>query len=101
MVDPTFDIIGHRKGRPTIVERTILWLGSWRRNGRHSENLPEPCPAWLRNSIGSQRSMPYEFYQQLVSTGTLHIVAASGFNVMIVASVLMQVLSKLLAKGGR
>ena len=49
--------------------------------------------------LGVKGQMPYEFYQQLVSTGTLHIVAASGFNVMIVASVLMQVLSKLLAKG--
>ena len=43
--------------------------------------------------------MPYEFYQQLVNTGTLHIVAASGFNVMIVASVLMKTFAKLLPRG--
>ena len=46
--------------------------------------LPEP-PASLLNGIlfGVKTSMPKEFYNALITTGTLHIVALSGMNISI------------------
>jgi ComEC/Rec2-related protein len=64
------------------------------------KNLPEPMSSLGAGILlGVKGQMPYEFYQQLVKTGTLHIVAASGFNVMIVASVLMQLVQKVFRRG--
>jgi len=43
--------------------------------------------------------MPRDFYQALVNTGTLHVIAASGFNVSVVAAVLMGVLMRVVSRG--
>lgn len=44
--------------------------------------------------LGSKASLSKEFYDDLVSSGTLHVVAASGFNISIVAAVIVGVMSK-------
>lgn len=99
MKDPTFEIIGRPQGSPLRVgQRITLLLGLWREKWVSilEKTLPAPMSSLAAGILlGVKGQMPYEFYQQLVNTGTLHIVAASGFNVMIVASVLMAMVSKL------
>jgi len=62
--------------------------------------LPEP-EASLASGIllGVKLGMPEDFYQALVKTGTLHIVAASGFNVTVILKVVMAVLVGWLGRG--
>lgn len=67
--------------------------------------LPEPHASLAAGILfGVKQSMPRKFFDQLVETGTLHVVAASGYNVSVVASlvqaVLGQVLSRNMALGG-
>lgn len=60
--------------------------------GVMSENLPEPHASLAAGVLlGVRAKMPDEFYQALVETGTLHVIAASGYNVMIVLRVVMGV----------
>lgn len=103
MKDPTFDIIGRPQGSPLRVgERIILLLGSWREKwvGVLEKTLPSPMSGLAAGILlGVKGQMPYEFYQQLIKTGTLHIVAASGFNVMVVVSVLMALAKKVWRRG--
>lgn len=103
MTDPTFEITLRPHGSPLRVgERIILLLGSWREKwvAILGKSLPEPMSSLAAGILlGVKGQMPYDFYRQLVKTGTLHIVAASGFNVMIVASVLMGILTKLWSRG--
>lgn len=66
---------------------------------RLEQTLPEPGASLAVGILlGVRRRMPAEFYQSLVKTGTLHIIAASGFNVMIVGGALMAILGRLLGK---
>src|SRR3989344_1487253 len=49
-------------------------------------NLPEPESALVLGIVlGYKSSLGERFYQALVESGTLHMVVASGYNVMIVA----------------
>ena len=55
-------------------------LAAW-----YSRVLPEPEASLLAGiALGSKRGLPQEFWQALQTTGTLHIVVASGFNVTVV-----------------
>lgn len=61
---------------------------------RLQQVLPEPQASLaIGILLGVKREMPREFYDQLVATGTLHIVAASGYNVSVVASTILAGLS--------
>jgi len=61
--------------------------------------LPEPHGSLLTGILlGLQDSLPNEFYQALINTGTIHVVAASGFNTTIVSKVLLDVCSHFLPK---
>lgn len=42
--------------------------------------------------VGEKSGMTNEFYEALIKTGTIHIVVASGYNLMIVSEVLLYVL---------
>lgn len=67
--------------------------------GRLERILPEPESSLSAGILlGVKRQMPQEFYLSLVKTGTLHIVAASGYNVMVVAGALMAILNRMLGK---
>jgi len=58
------------------------------------KSLPEPMSSLAAGILlGIKGQMPKDFYTALISTGTLHIVAASGYNVTIVASVIMSMLN--------
>jgi len=51
--------------------------------------LPEPHASLLAGMIfGVKTTMPRDFYQDLISTGTLHVVALSGMNITILINVM-------------
>ncbi|MBU1085706.1 ComEC/Rec2 family competence protein [Patescibacteria group bacterium] len=60
----------------------------------YNQVLPEPEASLLAGVVlGSKRGLPRGFYEDLRTTGTLHIVVASGFNVMIVISFVVKALA--------
>jgi len=64
-----------------------------------SSYLPEPHGSLLVGILlGLKRQMPDNFYQELIETGTLHVIAASGFNITVVANILLEVLGKMFSK---
>jgi competence protein ComEC len=55
--------------------------------------LPEPHVSLLSGVLlGVKGRLPDDFYQALRSTGTMHVVVASGYNVTVIAGVLVEVL---------
>lgn len=53
--------------------------------------LPEPQVSLLNGILfGTKASMPADFYQSLVTTGTLHVIALSGMNISIMANLFAQ-----------
>ncbi len=61
--------------------------------------LPEPHASLAVGILlGVKRNMPRDFYEQLVNTGTLHIVAASGYNVSVVSGAVIGVLGGFLGQ---
>jgi len=63
-------------------------VAKWRENlvGIVSKRLPEPESALVLGVVlGYKSSLPPEFYQSLVNSGTVHMVVASGYNIMVVA----------------
>lgn len=63
------------------------------------QGLPEPHGNLLVGILlGLQENMPVSFYQALIKTGTVHVVAASGFNTTIIARVLLDTFSNFLPK---
>ncbi len=83
------------KKRFSLSDWLVMRMSGWR--GKMvklmASYLPEP-EASLAGGIllGVKLGMPDDFYQALVKTGTLHIVAASGFNVTVVLKVVMGLL---------
>lgn len=83
------------------IDKLLIGISYVRRwaVSRLQRALPEPMASLASGILlGVKAQMPYDFYQQLVKTGTLHVIAASGFNVMIVASLLMAILGRVLAR---
>jgi len=93
MMDPTFEVISHNRCVSEIHIGCVLSrIGEWREKWVSILEKVMPSPMSSLGAgilLGINDQMPYDFYQQLIATGTLHIVAASGFNVMIVAQILM------------
>lgn len=64
-----------------------------------SKFLPEPYSSLLLGVLfGVKSQMPYDFWQNLRKTGTLHLVVASGQNVSMVAGFLIESLTWLIAR---
>jgi len=58
------------------------------------ESLPQPHASLIEGMIlGSRLNMPYDFWQKLKTTGTAHVVVASGMNVTLLATFLIAILS--------
>lgn len=54
--------------------------------------LPEPHASLLNGILfGTKSSMPISFYNSLVSTGTLHIIALSGMNISILINMIAKI----------
>ena len=85
-----------------VVERAgggglTEWIGGLqnRFSAGLERGLPEPHGSLLVGILlGLRRSMPQDFHKALVDTGTLHVIAASGFNITIVARVLVSGFSR-------
>ena len=61
--------------------------------------LAEPQASLISGILlGERAQMPERFYTALRETGTLHIIAASGMNVTIIAGILMSFLSRLFTR---
>ncbi|HBD02268.1 MAG: Competence protein ComEC [Microgenomates group bacterium GW2011_GWC1_46_16] len=103
MMDPNFEIIERENQRRlSLIEVIQIGLGKWRKKWVTilEKTLPEPMSSLGAGILlGVRGEMPREFYDQLVATGTLHVIAASGFNVMIVAGVLMSLFKRWFSRG--
>ena len=65
-------------------------------------SLPEPQASLLAGILlGIKSSLPARFYEALISSGTVHIVVASGFNLSVVAGMVVGLGEKKLNKGLR
>ncbi len=78
------------------IPQTISLKGvdSWRMKlvGVAAKNLPEPEGALVLGVVlGYKSSLSREFYQSLINSGTVHMVVASGYNIMVVAGLALSV----------
>jgi ComEC/Rec2-related protein len=85
----------------TMLDGNMWWfdllntLLSWRLTlvNTYRITLSEPQASLLSGIVlGKGEKMPEGFYQALVHSGTVHVVAASGFNVTLVAHAVLHVL---------
>jgi competence protein ComEC len=61
--------------------------------------LPEPQASLLGGILlGVKRELPSRFFDALRSTGTLHVVVASGYNVTVIAGVIAYIVTSLLSR---
>ncbi len=61
--------------------------------------LPEPHASLVAGiTLGSKSQIPYDFWQNLKKSGVLHVVVASGMNVIFVASFLVSSLTPFLPR---
>lgn len=70
IVKPMFSLIYHlREKFESVINRS----------------LPEPQASLLSGIVfGIERDYPYDFYQKLRQAGVLHVIVASGYNVLVV-----------------
>lgn len=69
---------------------------------RINELLPEPQASLVAGMLfGIRSSMPKDFYDALIATGTIHMIALSGMNVSIIVSLLFEGLGKYFGKWPR
>ncbi len=103
MMDPIFEVVLTKKeNHLSIPEKVVIGIQKFRLElvAILEKTLPEPMSSLSAGILlGVRAQMPREFYDALVSTGTLHVVAASGFNVMIVATILMSLFGRVLSRG--
>jgi len=109
MLDANMVVMDRSAGERTLpaqagspLQDIILILGNLRERwvATLQKNLPEPMASLAAGILlGVKGQMPQDFYQALVNTGTLHIVAASGYNVSIVAEVLMKLIARVVSRG--
>ncbi len=65
----------------------------------YRSNLSEPGASLLSGIVlGSREKMPRAFYDALVKTGTLHVIAASGYNITVVAQTILWISSQILRR---
>lgn len=55
----------------------------------YKKNLPEPYSSLIAGITIGSRQMPEEFWERLRSTGTAHVVVASGTNITLLSTVLI------------
>lgn len=61
--------------------------------GFYQKNIPEPHASFLSGlTLGSKSQLPVDFWNKLKTTGTAHVVVASGMNVTLVSKFLISVL---------
>lgn len=93
LYDPSiYTLLPDEKGGVSFVDNVRVYLVKMRNElvSHLQKNLPEPHASLSAGILlGVKSSVPEDFYQALVNTGTLHVIAASGYNVTIVLRVVM------------
>jgi len=75
----------------TFASKGGVWK-SWRENLalNYGRLLPEPESSLVAGIVlGEKSRLPKKFYNALINTGTIHVVVASGYNVMVVGSMIL------------
>jgi len=84
-----------------IQTKIIAGLFSFRRRLENifSRCFSEPQASLLSGIVlGTRRQMPKDFRQNLQKTGTIHVVVASGYNISVVAGLLISVLLRFIKR---
>ena len=79
--------------------RVSKWISRLRIRLSHiyQQTLPEPAAALLAGIVlGVKSSLPGDFYQNLLSAGLIHVVVASGANVIFVSNIIVGALNQVL-----
>ncbi|MDD5040371.1 MAG: ComEC/Rec2 family competence protein [Patescibacteria group bacterium] len=85
---------GRRYGNPVMHAMLSVKAGFVR---AVQQSLPEPHASFLAGLVlGAKRAIPDELMQSFSRTGTTHIVALSGYNITIIAVMIMNVCKRLL-----
>jgi len=88
-------------GNLNIQTKVVTALLSFRRRLENifSNCLPEPQASLLSGIVlGTRRQMPSDFRQNLRKTGTIHVVVASGYNISVVAGLLISVILRFIKR---
>ncbi len=86
------------EGNGSAVRRKLF---TWKESvlSKINREIPEPESALMGGLIlGTKQSLGQELRQDFIRTGTIHIVALSGYNVTIVAEAVMRALGTVMAK---
>lgn len=76
----------------------MLWLFRFKQWGLNTINrsFPEPHASLIAGLLfGVRRSMPDPFYQALQKTGTVHVIAISGYNISLVLAMVLGMIERL------
>lgn len=88
---PEIEIIEHNAGNP-VKEKLFLLRESFKQ--KISRMLPTPEDAFLAGILlGSKEQFGKDLKDDFVATGTVHLVALSGYNVTIVAETMLRFFS--------
>ncbi len=83
--------VGHKN--PSFL-RGVLFSAKNRLEENIQDVVPEPKSAFLAGiSFGSRDSIPDSLREKFIETGTIHIVALSGYNISIIAKGIQETLS--------
>lgn len=91
--NPLISVIGKNRENNDQVEyvKNGVWQ-LWREKLalNYRKWLPEPEASLVAGIVlGEKTKLPEGFYNALVDTGTIHVVVASGYNVMVVGSMIL------------
>jgi len=93
---PRITLLGRDKGRPLLA---FLYSLKRRTHGVITAILPEPEAALLTGILlGSDEGIASSLMDKFRATGTVHIIAISGFNITIISASLVRVFSRLLRR---
>jgi ComEC/Rec2-related protein len=100
--DPEISKISERREKESEFEwfEMTTW-NLWREKLalKYRRLLPEPEASLVAGiTLGEKTRLPERFYEALIETGTIHIVVASGYNVMVVGGILLSSLMYLMKR---
>lgn len=102
LVDPSIAVIERGAWAPVWSVGWWLYRAAELRGKLHTiifQALPATHASLLVGIVlGTREAMPEYFYTALIATGTLHVIAASGYNISVVAKILLQIMTTFLKR---
>ncbi len=93
---PRITLLARDQGKPLLA---FLYTLKRRTQGVITAILPEPEAALLTGIlVGSDEGIPRLLMDKFSATGTVHIIAISGFNITLISAALVKVFSRLLQR---